>query len=187
MVEWQRATLDEIEPMPWKNGGGQTRQLVAWPQDTEEWTVRVSIADVEQDGPFSSFDGIRRWFTVLAGDGVRLYDEMDICVGDKLYEFDGGLAPSCTLLGEKVQDFNVMYRESDGGELKVSNAQAINSLYAIDARWVGFFTVDGGSLNINGIDSMSVPPMTLVWAENVSVELTFSSYGSHAAYWMLLE
>ncbi|OQS00564.1 hypothetical protein ACHHYP_03399 [Achlya hypogyna] len=187
MPEWQHAAFDDIEPTPWKNGGGETRQLVAWPSP-DEWRVRVSIADVTQDGPFSAFDGIRRWFTVLSGDGVRLFDDVDIRVGDKLFEFDGGLAPPCVLLGSAVRDFNVMFREDDkAGRMQVTNAQATNSLYAIGARFVGLYSVDGGSMVVNGMESIKVAPMSLVWAEDASVELTFVANGHSAAYWLHLE
>ncbi|MBQ4703087.1 HutD family protein, partial [Escherichia coli] len=35
---------------PWRNGGGVTRQLLAWPDD-ENWLLRISMANVSQDGP----------------------------------------------------------------------------------------------------------------------------------------
>ena len=50
----------------WRNGGGRTRELLAWP-DAADWKVRVSVADVESDGPFSAFPGVQRWFAVLEG------------------------------------------------------------------------------------------------------------------------
>jgi environmental stress-induced protein Ves len=42
--------------MPWKNGGGVTRELLAWPGGGD-WQVRISVAEIEADGPFSSFPG----------------------------------------------------------------------------------------------------------------------------------
>jgi environmental stress-induced protein Ves len=34
--------------------------------------VRLSVADIERDGPFSAFAGLIRWFAVLSGAGVLL-------------------------------------------------------------------------------------------------------------------
>mgnify|MGYP003694612933 CR=1 FL=1 len=34
--------------------------------------MRVSVADVATDGPFSTFAGVDRWFAVLDGAGVVL-------------------------------------------------------------------------------------------------------------------
>jgi uncharacterized protein len=35
----------EIAPVAWRNGGGVTRELLAWP-DPEDWLLRVSVADI---------------------------------------------------------------------------------------------------------------------------------------------
>ena len=46
-------------------------ELLARP-DARGWQVRVSVAEIGQDGPFSAFPGVTRWFTVLKGAGVEL-------------------------------------------------------------------------------------------------------------------
>jgi len=61
--------LGDAAPRRWRNGGGVTRELPAWPSP-QEWRVRVSVADVEREGPFSSFPGVDRWFAVIDGAGV---------------------------------------------------------------------------------------------------------------------
>jgi environmental stress-induced protein Ves len=52
--------------VPWRNGGGRTRELLAWPS-AEDWQLRVSVAEIEADGPFSAFPG-------EAAPGCRLID-----------------------------------------------------------------------------------------------------------------
>ena len=66
-----RVRLADCPPQPWRNGGGVTRELLAWPQ-AADWRLRVSVADIERDGPFSPFPGVDRWFAVIEGDGVEL-------------------------------------------------------------------------------------------------------------------
>ena len=40
-------------PVPWKNGGGVTRELLRLPADGgDDWTLRISVADIAADGPF---------------------------------------------------------------------------------------------------------------------------------------
>ena len=55
--------------MPWKNGGGETIEIMKWPQDGDlshfDW--RISMAQVALDGPFSVFPKIDRHLAVLAG------------------------------------------------------------------------------------------------------------------------
>jgi uncharacterized protein len=46
--------LAQVEPRPWRNGGGVTRELLAWPGG-DDWALRLSVAEIERDGPFSAF------------------------------------------------------------------------------------------------------------------------------------
>ena len=61
-------------PKPWTNGGGVTTDVFVWPQGAglEDFTARVSIAEVAADGPFSVFASIDRTTTILAGGGFDL-------------------------------------------------------------------------------------------------------------------
>src|SRR5579871_5567956 len=65
-----RAT--ETPAQPWRNGGGRTSELLTRPMGARDWRLRISLAEVDRDGPFSAFPGIERWFTVIDGTGVRL-------------------------------------------------------------------------------------------------------------------
>jgi uncharacterized protein len=62
---------------PWKNGGGVTREIAAYPPGAalDAFAWRVSVADVAQPGPFSSFAGIDRTLVLLEGRGMLL-DEL---------------------------------------------------------------------------------------------------------------
>jgi uncharacterized protein len=51
----------DVPAQPWRNGGGVTRTLLARPRG-DAWQVRVSVADVAVNGPFSRFPGVERWF-----------------------------------------------------------------------------------------------------------------------------
>lgn len=68
-----RANWLALPSEPWKNGGGVTRTLAvddAIPGRTPRW--RVSVAEIERDGPYSRFPGYDRVSVVLSGDGVDL-------------------------------------------------------------------------------------------------------------------
>ncbi|MFI5999393.1 HutD family protein [Streptomyces sp. NPDC051366] len=99
----------------WKNGGGVTREIAAWPEGAgmAEFGWRVSLAEVAADGPFSAFPGVDRTLTLAEGAG------MDLTVGgarrlvDERYapqDFPGDEPTECRLLGGPVVNFNVMYR-----------------------------------------------------------------------------
>ncbi|SFD54759.1 HutD/Ves family protein [Paracidovorax konjaci] len=125
-----RFDLARTVPMPWKNGGGHTRELACWPPgaglDTFEW--RVSVASVAAPGPFSAFDGIDRHIMVLEGEGMRLTApgaglDRAIAQAWQPFAFAGEWAPDCALLGGAVTDFNLMLRRSRWrGALQVVHA-----------------------------------------------------------------
>ena len=111
---WQQIALADIPPTPWKNGGGTTRELLAWPTP-QDWTLRLSVAQVDADGSFSRFDGITRWFAVLSGAGVRLRlpeagQTHSLDASSSPLAFDGALAVDCMLIDGPTQDFNLMAR-----------------------------------------------------------------------------
>ena len=117
-MTWHVVHLADVAPAPWKNGGGTTRELVAWP-NAEHWVWRMSVAEVAQSGPFSCFDGVQRWFAVLAGAGIALMHDGQrhvSSVDSVPFCFDGGLPTGCELLDGATQDFNLMLRVAgDGG------------------------------------------------------------------------
>lgn len=61
----------EYRREPWRNGLGWTREILRVP-DSDDWLVRLSIAEIEQDAAFSSFPGIDRELVLLRGEGLRL-------------------------------------------------------------------------------------------------------------------
>jgi uncharacterized protein len=112
----ERFALADLNPTPWKNGGGSTREIVCRPQgagmDGFDW--RVSIATIARSGPFSVFAGVDRVILLLDGDGVQLQSAggIDHRLDKALqpFAFSGDEALDCTLLGGPSQDFNVMTR-----------------------------------------------------------------------------
>ncbi|PSC05374.1 hypothetical protein SLNSH_09255 [Alsobacter soli] len=100
---------------PWKNGGGQTAEIVAWPAgadfDAFEW--RISTAIVAASGPFSTFPGVDRVITVLEGGAMVLTaggEARKLDAGSQPYSFPGDVPAAAELEGEPLLDFNVMVR-----------------------------------------------------------------------------
>lgn len=109
-----RAT--EYRRMPWKNGGGETREIMVSPPgatlDSLDW--RVSLATVASDGPFSVFNGVQRTLSVIRGSGIRLQvgdaPATTLLENSKPYAFDGEAETSATLIDGAIVDLNVMTR-----------------------------------------------------------------------------
>jgi environmental stress-induced protein Ves len=105
----------DCRPMPWKNGGGVTTEIMAWPPaaglDAFDW--RISMAQVASGGPFSVFAGIDRTLTVLAGTMRLAAGDAEPVVLSPLsqpYAFPGDVDTEARLIDGPVLDFNVMTR-----------------------------------------------------------------------------
>jgi environmental stress-induced protein Ves len=101
--------------MRWANGGGWTTEIIAQPSSAE-WTWRLSVADVEVDGPFSVFAGVDRSIALLSGAGFVLKvggrDEQVIDTRFQPFRFAGDEATTCRLIDGPVQDLNLMTRRN---------------------------------------------------------------------------
>lgn len=101
---------------PWKNGGGETAEVALAPAGAslDDFDWRVSIARVEQDGPFSLFPGVERTMAILSGAGLRLSVEgrppAELTPESAPWRFPADVPTDCRLLGGGVTDLNVMVR-----------------------------------------------------------------------------
>jgi environmental stress-induced protein Ves len=143
-MTWQLIRLADAVPSPWRNGGGVTRELAAWPTGGN-WTWRISVAEVGASGPFSRFEGVQRWFAVLGGNGVSLKvadAEHRLTRASAPFEFGGELAVDCQLQGGPTQDLNLMVQRDrasasmkrlEGAQQHAARAGMILAIYACDA------------------------------------------------------
>ena len=81
--------------------------------DSFDW--RVSIADVETDGPFSAFDGYDRVLVLLDGAGMDLHftvtgETTRLRPADRRAKFAGQAPIHATLVDGPTSDFNLMSR-----------------------------------------------------------------------------
>jgi environmental stress-induced protein Ves len=171
-VNWQVIQLQSVAPTPWRNGGGTTRELLAWP-DSVDWQWRASVAEVATSGPFSNFAGVQRSFAVLDGAGVclRISGAPHVLDSDSApFAFDGAAPATCDLLGGPTQDFNLMVRGANPacmwrvknsgtssitiGVQKITNTPKIIAAYAHElGAKVGF-----------GTENHDLPPFSFGWA-----------------------
>nr|WP_281375226.1 HutD family protein [Aquabacterium terrae] len=180
--------VDRVAPQPWRNGRGATRELLAWP-DAADWQLRISVADITQDGPFSSFPDIERWFAVLEGDGVVLQfadRRVALDVHSAPLPFDGAAAPQCSLQGGATRDLNLMLRRSAGKGL-MQRVQSDEEWFSI-AAMRAVFTTGGARLQIDDADAAVLPPWTLAWSPQASRQRwRLRSDAAPHAFWLALD
>ena len=176
---------DDVALQPWRNGGGQTRELLAWPS-AEQCDLRIAVADIAADGPFSSYEGTERWIVVLSGIGIALAfndGERELLRGDDPLCFDGATAPGCRMLDGPTRDLNLMVRRGRGVMRPVRAGVAWTEAFAMR----GVFTAEPGLWAARD-ETCVVPAMTLLRNEaSDSAAWTFEHDNPQAttqAWWL---
>lgn len=164
----------DYRDVPWKNGGGTTRELfkLPHPRDADGFLLRLSIATVAESGPFSNFPGIDRTLLLLEGAGMVLtVDGQSTRLDEPLapFTFPGEAKTDCELVAGPVRDFNVMTArglaratverlELSPGEVRTWPAGNWQLLYGVRGQALG----NGVVLN---------PEHTLVWRSGSELRL----------------
>jgi uncharacterized protein len=98
--------------VPWKNGGGLTREILKAPLDAPSFDWRLSLATIESPGPFSAFEGCDRTLVLVRGAGVELdfgsHGRATLRAPGQLVAFDGAWETSCTLIDGPSSDLNLI-------------------------------------------------------------------------------
>ena len=128
--------------------------------------MRVSVADISSDGPFSAFPGVMRWFVVVTGAGVVLeFDgaERRIVSGDEPAGFDGASAPGCRLLDGPTRDLNLMTKGGRGGLWPVAPDASWSASFHVRA----LFTAVAGRWS-GGAESRELSQHALLWEDSAA-------------------
>ena len=160
----------DIPATPWQNGGGVQRDLFAWPS-ADDWRVRVGVAEIEADGPFSHFARVQRTFTIVAGAGVEL------SIGGALHRvppganpvvFDGGATTTCRRLGGNSTALNLMLRGLSGGIRKLK----AGTNWGPRTAACGIYTLEAGTCRFLD-EEIEVPEHALLWFDLAPPILSF--------------
>lgn len=156
---------------PWKNGGGTTRDIIVSPPGAslDEFDWRLSLAQVDRDGPFSRFDDVDRTLVLLSG-AMTLHEpdrRIELVRGEPV-EFPGERAIEATLNGGSTLDFNVMTRRGRTQHTvrrEVFNTRA--SLASTQGSTIVLFALEDG-LRVEG-ESVGVYDTVVIDGQSVGV------------------
>ena len=163
LQDWQQIKLQDVPPIPWKNGGGTTQALVCWPNSTE-WIFRMSVARIDSDGPFSEFKGVSRWFAVLKGDGVALqFPEKRVVLGakDPVIQFSGNAPCHCFLTDGPTLDFNLMVLGISATMTRINRSNFVQNFMA--GTTLAIFVVEEGGQCVLNEQSYALDNASLYW------------------------
>ena len=103
-------TPADYRAMPWANGRGTTVEMLREVGPDGALLLRLSMASVVEDGPFSIFPGVERNLTVISGPGF------DLVAGESRFRaaplqplaFAGDVSIAAAGVMTPCDDFNVM-------------------------------------------------------------------------------
>lgn len=106
-------SASERTAVPWRNGLGVQYEIICDGSLPDDWTWRLSTADITQDVPFSSFYGVTREFCVAHGNGVVLnINGVDHrCEPESITKFRGDDEVFATLIDGPMRALNLMVRD----------------------------------------------------------------------------
>jgi environmental stress-induced protein Ves len=157
-------------PVAWKNGGGVTREIAAFPRgaDLSHFDWRISTAEVRSGGPFSAFPDIERILLVLEGEltlSVQGQPTVRLSKGSAPFAFAGDVPAQAEPHGGIVVDLNVMARRgryvaavrrvSTGASATPLNLEADTTLiFALQEVSV---SADGSTFRLSRADAARFP------------------------------
>jgi environmental stress-induced protein Ves len=139
-----------LEPSPWKNGLGVTREIGLVPSGAFDvgFRFRLSRAVIDAPAPFSRYPGVRRWLVLARGGALELRFDGEPKrqlerVGD-LCAFSGDDAVEGVPLDGPSEDFNLMLADPAlEAELLVRPLVGSMILHQPAGAWQVFHLLDG--------------------------------------------
>ncbi|HZP68188.1 MAG TPA: HutD family protein [Rudaea sp.] len=162
--------------MRWKNGGGWTTELAVHPAGAEDgFDWRISVADIESDGAFSTFSGCERHIALLEGAGMELrFDTAPAATLERRLEFvrfAGEWQTFGALRAGPVRDFNVIARR-DAVRTDVWHRPLVGPMVFpadAEATWFVYLAAGTASLKLSELQPLEAGDSLLIapGAENV--------------------
>jgi len=124
----------------------------------DEWTWKLSTADITEDVPFSVFPEVSRQFCVAHGNGVELTIDgvRHVCPPGSITPFAGDSEVHARLLNGPMKALNLMTRNGDHARLDVvgqdHSSSGVIAVVAIDGA--SEVEIDGRPAELEVLDSV---------------------------------
>ena len=145
---------------PWANGAGITRVILREP-DGADWRIRISVAKVEHDGPFSELPDTRRTLVPLDAPMTLRFPDGRTLRASRFepLHFNGAPAPAGLLPEGPTRDFNLMLRGDARGEA-LPRTLVDSMLLPAEAgvRWLVWLDSGRASLRMGADEPLALNP-----------------------------
>lgn len=176
--------------VPWKNGGGLTREVAVHPpgSDLGSFDWRVSLAEVRQGGPFSSFPEVDRLLAVIGGRlqlSIAGREMLTLSPESPPVDFPGDLPACAEPVQSPVFDLNVMTRRGRFAA-RLRRCSAANSMMLpLDADATLVLALTALSVRAPSIGADLEPLDALQFSVNRDKGCTASITGAELDFWLI--
>lgn len=152
-LPYQLMEQKDYSRMPWKNGLGETLEILRV-EDEQGVRIRISQAAVVEDGVFSDFSGLERTLVLIKGAGMRLTHQTPTSATETPYathrlshlldmaQFDGGALTTAYLQQGAIDDLNIMVRQADTQATVQACLQPMRTELRENALLCGFYATE---------------------------------------------
>lgn len=186
--------------MPWRNGRGFTLEIARQPATGEDFAWRLSLADIDAEGDFSSYPGYRRALVLVAGERLQLrfrgHGKRILDPSRRGARFEGDWETHCAIPRGRCTDLSLIVRRGSGVRpacvVRAPRVLRVRSTgrIVLAANLQGALFVIAGSVAVS--ESMRGRPHTLRARDTLLLSpgrrrtLRFHSLGHSAAQLVLL-
>lgn len=146
---------------PWANGAGSTTVILREP-DCAEWRIRISVAMVDREGPFSELPATGRTLVPLdAPMTLRFPDGHESpTLRFGTLRFDGAPAPTGLLPEGPTRDFNLMLRAGARGDVLACTLVDVMVVPPVpDVRWLMYLHSGSAMLHADTQPDLALHPL----------------------------
>ena len=153
----QRAS--ERTAVPWRNGLGVQYEIICDGSLPDDWTWRLSTADITQDVPFSSFLGVTREFCVAEGNGVILnINGVDHrCEPRSVTTFRGDDVVFANLIDGPMRALNLMVRDGSANKallLSTAGEKFVDCSVVVAIGSASILVADSDEIDLQILDAL---------------------------------
>ena len=167
--------LKDYQTKPWKNGKGQTQDIIVMPEgaDHANFDLRFALSPIVEEARFSSFPEVDRVITVIEGNILELaFDNGTVSLGRfESHRFDSGLDPIGKPVGDPIRVVNVMARRGVW-EIAICEIASELTLSSAEGNLLFLYAISGNSsVTVQGKETVLCPSETLIISDAAEVNV----------------
>jgi len=176
--------------VPWKNGGGLTREVAVHPpgSDLASFDWRVSLAEVHQGGPFSTFPEIDRELAVIGGRlelSIAGREVLTLSPQSAPVGFPGDLPARAEPVQSPVFDLNVMTRRGRFVAHLRRGSAANSMMLRLGADATLLLALKALSVHAPSIEAELAPLDALQFSVDTGASCTAWIAGGELDFWLI--